>query len=50
MLSEILKNNVETKTVISLDQISQYVPIITKKQLVESFIYRTHLLDNERLI
>ena len=37
-LSEILKNNVETKTIISLDQIKQYVPIITKKQLIDIFI------------
>jgi superfamily I DNA/RNA helicase len=37
-LSEILKNNVETKTVISLDQIERYVPIINKKYLIETII------------
>lgn len=37
-LSEILKNNVETKTVISLDQIQQYVPIINKKYLIDTII------------
>lgn len=37
-LSEILKNNVETKTVISLDQIEKYVPIINKKYLIDTII------------
>ncbi len=37
-LSEILRNNVETKTVISLDQIEKYVPIINKKYLIETII------------
>ena len=37
-ISEILKNNVESKTIISLDQIKQYVSVITKKQLIDTFI------------
>jgi len=45
-LSEILKNNVETKTITSLDQIKQYVPVITKKQLIESFIPNNFINTN----